>query len=89
MFSIGAKSILITNPRDMPAFIKELKKHPFTLMTGVNTLFNGLLNQPKIKEVDFSHLKGSIGGGMAVQRSVAEKWKDLTGGPLVERIWFK
>ncbi|WMN11395.1 AMP-binding protein [Marivirga salinae] len=84
MFSIGAKSILITNPRDMPAFIKELKKHPFTLMTGVNTLFNGLLNQPNIKEVDFSHLKGSIGGGMAVQRSVAEKWKKLTGGPLVE-----
>jgi long-chain acyl-CoA synthetase len=84
MFSIGAKSILITNPRDMPAFIKELKKHPFTLMTGVNTLFNGLLNQPNIKEVDFSHLKGSIGGGMAVQRAVAEKWKDLTGGPLVE-----
>jgi long-chain acyl-CoA synthetase len=84
MFSIGAKSILITNPRDMPAFIKELKKHPFTLMTGVNTLFNGLLNQEKIKEVDFSHLKGSIGGGMAVQKAVAEKWKDLTGGPLVE-----
>lgn len=84
MFSIGAKSILITNPRDMPAFIKELKKHPFTLMTGVNTLFNGLLNQPNIKEVDFSHLKGSIGGGMAVQRAVAEKWKKLTGGPLVE-----
>lgn len=84
MFSIGAKSILITNPRDMPAFIKELKKHPFTLMTGVNTLFNGLLNQAKIKEVDFSHLKGSIGGGMAVQKSVAEKWKELTGGPLVE-----
>lgn len=84
MFSIGAKSILITNPRDMPAFIKELKKHPFTLMTGVNTLFNGLLNQPNIKEVDFSHLKGSIGGGMAVQRAVAEKWKELTGGPLVE-----
>jgi len=84
MFSIGAKSILITNPRDMPAFIKELKKHPFTLMTGVNTLFNGLLNQDKIKEVDFSHLKGSIGGGMAVQKAVAEKWKELTGGPLVE-----
>lgn len=84
MFSIGAKNILITNPRDMPAFIKELKKHPFTLMTGVNTLFNGLLNQPNFKEVDFTHLKGSIGGGMAVQRAVAEKWKEATGGPLVE-----
>ncbi len=84
MFSIGAKSILITNPRDMPAFLKELKKHPFTLMTGVNTLFNGLLNQDDFKNVDFSHLKGSIGGGMAVQRAVAEKWKKATGGPLVE-----
>jgi len=84
MFSIGAKSVLITNPRDMPGFIKELKKQPFTLMTGVNTLFNGLLNQPNINEVDFTHCKGSIGGGMAVQRAVAEKWKKITGGPLVE-----
>ncbi len=84
MFSIGAKSVLITNPRDMPAFVKELKKHPFTLITGVNTLFNGLLNQPNFKEVDCSHLKGAIGGGMAVQRAVAEKWKKVTGGPLVE-----
>lgn len=84
MMHIGAKNILITNPRDMPGFVKELKKHPFTLMTGVNTLFNGLLNQPNFKEVDFSKLKGSIGGGMAVQDFVAKKWQDVTGSPLVE-----
>jgi len=84
MMHIGAKNILITNPRDMPGFIKELKKHQFTLFTGVNTLFNGLLNQPNIGEVDFSHLKGSIGGGMAVQDAVAKKWKEVTGSDLVE-----
>lgn len=84
MMHIGAKNVLITNPRDMPAFIKELKKHAFTLFTGVNTLFNGLLNQPNIGEVDFSNLKGSIGGGMAVQDAVAKKWKQVTGSDLVE-----
>lgn len=84
MMYSGAKNVLITNPRDMPGFIKELKKHPFTLFTGVNTLFNGLLNQPNIKQVDWSHLKGAIGGGMAVQDFVARKWKEVTGAPLVE-----
>ncbi len=84
MMHIGAKIILITNPRDMKSFIKELKKHPITMMTGVNTLYNGLLNQPEFKEVDFSTLKGAIGGGMAVQDAVAEKWEKLTGSPLVE-----
>jgi long-chain acyl-CoA synthetase len=84
MLSIGAKSILITNPRDLPGFIKTLKKHKFTLFTGVNTLFNGLANQPNIKEVDFSSLSGSIGGGMAVQRAVSEKWEALTGSGIVE-----
>ncbi|MCA6073525.1 AMP-binding protein [Fulvivirga sedimenti] len=84
MWRVGAKNILITNPRDMKGFIKELKKHPFTLMTGVNTLFNGLLSQPDFKNVDFSHLKGTIGGGMAVQDFVATKWQDVTGTPLVE-----
>lgn len=84
MFKIGAKNILITNPRDMKAFIGELKKQKFTLMTGVNTLFNGLLNQPDFKEVDFSLLKGCIGGGMAVQDFVAEKWQEVTGAALVE-----
>ena len=84
MFKIGAKNILITNPRDMKAFIGELKKQQFTLMTGVNTLFNGLLNQPDFKNVDFGRLKGSIGGGMAVQDFVAEKWQKVTGTALVE-----
>ena len=84
MMHIGAKNVLVTNPRDMPGFIKELKKHKFTLFTGVNTLFNGLLNQPNIGEVDFSSLKASIGGGMAVQDAVAKKWADVTNSALVE-----
>lgn len=82
--TMGAKNILITNPRDMPGFIKELKKHKFTAFTGVNTLFNGLLNNPEFKDVDFSYLKLTLGGGMAVQRSVAERWKEVTGVPLIE-----
>ncbi|ELR73269.1 Long-chain-fatty-acid--CoA ligase [Fulvivirga imtechensis AK7] len=84
MIRIGAKNVLITNPRDMKGFVKELTKHKFTLITGVNTLFNGLLNQPEFKNVDFSYLKGSIGGGMAVQDAVAKKWQEVTGAPLVE-----
>jgi len=82
--TMGAKNILITNPRDMPGFIKEIKKHKFTAFTGVNTLFNGLLNNPEFKDVDFSHLKLTLGGGMAVQRSVADRWKEVTGVPLIE-----
>jgi long-chain acyl-CoA synthetase len=84
MWSVGAKNVLITNPRDMKGFIKTLSKTPFTLMTGVNTLFNGLLIQPDFKKLDFTHLKGSIGGGMAVQDFVAKKWKEVTGTPLIE-----
>ncbi len=84
MLKVGALNILITNPRDMPAFIKEMTKHQFTVITGVNTLFNELLNQPSFAEVDFSSLKVAIGGGMAVQQSVALKWKEVTGVPLVE-----
>ncbi len=84
MLKIGAKNILITNPRDMPAFLKELKKHPFTVITGVNTLFNGLLNQPDFASIDFSSLKVASGGGMAVQKAVARKWKEVTGTSLVE-----
>lgn len=80
----GAKNILITNPRDMPGFIKELKREPFTAITGVNTLFNGLLNTPGFEDVDFSQLRLTLGGGMAVQRSVAERWKKVTGVTLVE-----
>lgn len=82
--SIGGTNVLITNPRDMPAFIKELKKWKFTVLPGVNTLFNGLLNNEKFKEVDFSQLKISLGGGMAVQKAVAEKWKKVTGKALIE-----
>ena len=82
--SIGSKNVLITNPRDMPAFVKELGKHPFTVITGVNTLFNGLLNNDTFKSLDFSKLKIGFGGGMAVQKVVAEKWQDLTNSPLSE-----
>jgi len=83
-FTLGAQNLLITNPRDMPNFIKELNKYPFTAITGVNTLFNGLLNTPGFKDLDFSKLKMSLGGGMAVQRPVAERWQQVTGTRLLE-----
>ena len=83
-FNYGSRNVLITNPRDMKAFIKDLKKNPFSLITGVNTLFNGLLNQPDFKDVDFSKLKISLGGGMAVQDAVAKKWQEVTKSPLLE-----
>jgi long-chain acyl-CoA synthetase len=84
MFSSGVKNVLITNPRDIPAFCKELKKHRFSIITGVNTLFNGLLNNPEFRKLDFSALHGAVGGGMAVQDAVARKWEQVTGKPLVE-----
>mgnify|MGYP006164663093 FL=1 len=84
MFKYGAKNILITNPRDMDGFIKELSKYKFSIITGVNTLFNGLLNNNKFKNLNFSKLKVAFGGGMAVQESVAVKWNEVTGCPLVE-----
>lgn len=84
MFSIGAKNVLITNPRDMKAFIGELKKIKMTVFTAVNTLFNGLLHQPDFANVDFSQLKYSIGGGMAVQGAVAKHWQSVTGKSLAE-----
>ena len=84
MFSTGVKNVLITNPRDMNAFCAELKKHKFSIMTGVNTLFNGLLNNPEFKNVDFSRLKGAIAGAMAVQDVVAKRWKEVTGSDLIE-----
>ncbi|MFL9582053.1 long-chain fatty acid--CoA ligase [Stenotrophomonas sp. AB1(2024)] len=80
----GGCNHLITNPRDMKGFVKELKATRFTAITGVNTLFNGLLNTPGFDEVDFSSLKVTLGGGMAVQRAVAERWKKATGVTLVE-----
>lgn len=82
--SVGALNILITNPRDIPGFVKELKKWKFTAFTGLNTLFNALLNNPDFKDVDFSKLKVTLGGGMAVQKPVAEKWKEVTKCTLVE-----
>ena len=81
---IGAHNVLITNPRDMGAFIKELGKHKFTVITGVNTLFNGLLNQEAFGKLDFSSLKVAVGGGMAVQQATAERWLKVTGVPLAE-----
>ena len=84
MFNIGAKNVLITNPRDMKGFIKELSKHKFSVITGVNTLFNGLINADGFKDLDFSKLKVAFGGGMAVQEVVANKWKKITGKPLAE-----
>lgn len=80
----GAQNLLITNPRDMPGFVKELSNYQMTALTGVNTLFNGLLNTPGFSDVDFSKLRLSLGGGMAVQRPVAERWQEVTGSGLVE-----
>ncbi len=82
--ALGGSNILITNPRDMHAFVKELAENHFTMLTGVNTLFNSLLNTPGFSELNFSQLKGTLGGGMAVQRSVAEQWKKVTGSALIE-----
>ncbi len=81
---LGGMNYLITNPRDMPGFVKELSKVRFTAITGVNTLFNGLLNTPGFDKVDFSGLKLTLGGAMAVQRAVADRWKKVTGVTLVE-----
>jgi long-chain acyl-CoA synthetase len=81
---LGALNYLITNPRDMPGFVKELQGLHFTALTGVNTLFNGLMNTPGFEQIDFSNLKLALGGGMAVQKPVAERWQKLTGTPLLE-----
>ena len=81
---IGARNLLITNPRDLKSFVSDLAKYPFTVILGVNSLFNLLLNNEAFKTLDFSTLKITLGGGMAVQSSIAEKWKRLTGVPLIE-----
>lgn len=80
----GCPNLLITNPRDMPGFVSELAKYPFAILPGVNTLFNGLINTPGFSELDFSNFKFGLGGGMAVQRPVAEKWHEVTGTVLLE-----
>ncbi len=76
---LGAHNVLIPNPRDIPAFVKELGNHPFNVLPGLNTLFNALLNNEEFRKLDFSQLMLTLGGGMAVQRPVAEKWKEITG----------
>jgi long-chain acyl-CoA synthetase len=81
---VGALNVLITNPRDLTAFVKELSKWEFSVLTGVNTLFNALLNNPEFRTLDFSALRIVVGGGMAVQSSVAQKWKEVTGTVLIE-----
>ena len=81
---IGGCNLLITNPRDFAGFVKELGRYPFSVMTGVNTLFNALLNTEGFSQLNFSHLKITLGGGMAVQRTVAEQWSKTTGCALLE-----
>lgn len=84
MMSYGAKNVLVTNPRDMSKFIGEFKKNKISILTGVNTLFNAMINNKSFQELDFSSLKIVVGGGMAVQTSVAQKWKAITGTTLSE-----
>ncbi len=81
---LGWKNVLITNPRDLPVFIRDLRKHPFAFISGVNTLFNALLHTPGFSELDFSRLKVTLGGGMAVQPAVAQRWKEVTGNFLTQ-----
>jgi len=81
---LGWKNVLIINARDFPALVKEMKKQPFAFFTGVNTLFNALLNTPGFASIDFSHLQVTLGGGMAVQESVAKRWKEVTGKVLTQ-----
>jgi long-chain acyl-CoA synthetase len=82
--SLGGENILIPNPRDIAGFAKEMAKYKFTAITGVNTLFNALVNNAEFVKLDFSTLKITLGGGMAVQEAVAVKWKEVTGTPLIE-----
>ncbi|MDX7988047.1 long-chain-fatty-acid--CoA ligase FadD [Xenorhabdus sp. 12] len=81
---LGGQNLLITNPRDVNGTLKEISRYRFTALSGVNTLFNAWLNNPEFKKVDFSSLRLSVGGGMAVQRAVAEKWQNMTGCHLLE-----
>jgi len=82
--TLGAENLLIPNPRDIPGFVKTLRKVPFTAFTGVNTLFNALLNNAKFARLSFRSLRLVLGGGMAVQEAVAQRWKEVTGVPLIE-----
>jgi long-chain acyl-CoA synthetase len=82
--SLGGENVLITNPRDIPRFVRDMRRNRFTAITGVNTLFNALLNHPRFASLDFSSLRLTLGGGMAVQEAVARRWKDVTGAALIE-----
>ena len=82
--TLGGENVLITNPRDIPGFVKEMRRRRFTAITGVNTLFNALLNNADFRTLDFSSLQMTLGGGMAVQQAVAERWASVTGKPLIE-----
>ena len=84
LMSIGSRTVLIVNPRDLSTINKAFKENPISIMSGVNTLFNGLLNNKEFLGLDFSHMKGAVGGGMAVQKVVAEKWEEVTGKVLAE-----
>ncbi|EQD63655.1 AMP-dependent synthetase and ligase, partial [mine drainage metagenome] len=81
---LGGENVLITNPRDLPGFVKTLRKKRFSVLTGVNTLFNGLVRTPGFTELDFAHLRFTLGGGAAVQRAVSARWKAVTGHPIIE-----
>ena len=82
--ALGGENVLITNPRDFEGFAKEISTHKFNLFTGVNTIFASLMNTPGFDKIDFSHLKVSIGGGMAVQPAIAKEWKQKTGQPILQ-----
>ena len=82
--SCGMNNLLITNPRDMKSFLKDLSQNPFSIITGVNTLFNGMMNQQAFSGLDFSNLKVTIAGGMALQDAVAKRWEEITNSPLVQ-----
>jgi len=82
--SVGGENVLIPNPRDIPGFVKEMRRYHFTALTGVNTLFNALLNHPKFAGLNFRSFRLTLGGGMAVQEAVAKRWKEVTGVTLVE-----
>lgn len=84
MMTIGANTVLILNARDLGSIIKAFRQHPISLMTGVNTLYNALMNHPDFSKINFSSLKVTVAGGMALQSSVAERWKSLTGCGLSE-----
>ena len=84
MMHLGGENVLITNPRDVAGFVHELRKHRFSYITGVNTMFAALLNEPGFADLDFSALRLTVGGGMAVQQAVAKQWQAVTGVPIIQ-----